>query len=104
MQQDLDHVAEPDIGRGCCSLTRRRRQRDFGQQRERHGKDHGIGLEARPVVTACGDSAAQLLDGDYGSAEVNRGTVSAAFVCEMLDESTIASLNPSVLAVVPGHP
>ena len=78
-QQNFDDIAEPDIGSGCCPLARRRRQRDFGQERERHGKDRGVGLERGAVATAHGNPSAGLVNRRYGSAEMDRGSVPAAF-------------------------
>src|SRR6266436_851876 len=89
-QQDLDDVAEPDIGIGCYPLARRRRKRDFGQERQWRCNDRGIGLEDGAVVTACGNPSACLVDGRYGSAEMDRGIVPAAFGFEILDERAIA--------------
>ena len=103
-QQDLDDVAEPDIGIGCRPLTRRRRQRDFGQQRQRHCNDCGIGLENAAVVAASGNPSACLVDRGYRRAEMDRGAVPAAFRSEILDQRAIASRNPPVLTLVPGRP
>src|SRR5438132_13493785 len=90
-QQKLDDVAVPDIGLGrCYPLAHRRRKRDLGQERRRHGKDRGIGLEDDTVATARGNPSARLVDGAYGSAEMDRGTVPAAFGLEIPDKRTMA--------------
>src|SRR5438128_1557897 len=103
-QQDLDDVAEPDIGNGCYPLARRRRKRDFGHERQWRCNDRSIGLEDGAVVTASGNPSARLVDGGYASAEMDRGIVPAAFGLEMLDEPAIALPDPPVLTLVPGHP
>ena len=102
-QQYLDDIAEPDIGSGSCyPLARRRRQRDFGQDRRRHGKDRSIGLENGAVATACGDPCARLVDRGDRSAETDRGAVPAAFGFEILDKRAITSRDPPVLDRRPG--
>src|SRR5580704_6664182 len=82
-QQDLDDVAEPDIGRGCYLFARRRRKHDFGQEQRWHGNDRGIALEDGAVATASGNPSGHLVDRGYASAEMDRGTVPAAFGCEV---------------------
>src|ERR1700738_4835533 len=89
-QQDLDDIAVPDIGSGCRPLARRRRKRDFGQERQWRCDDRSIGLEDGAVVTASGNPSGRLVDGGYASAEMDRGIVPAAFGFEILGERAIA--------------
>src|SRR5207237_7205424 len=103
-QQNLDDVAKADIGNGCCPLARRRRKRDFGQERRWRCDDRGIGLEDGAVAAASGNPSARLADRGYGSAEMDRGAAPAAFGCEILDQRAIAFRNPPVLTVVPRPP
>src|SRR6266404_3790212 len=103
-QQNLDDVAEPDIGSGPYPLARRRRKRDFGQEREWHGKDRGIGLEGGAAAAPCGKPSAGLLDGRHGSAEMDRGAVPATIGNEMLDERAVALGDPPLLTLSPGQP
>src|ERR1700730_10918212 len=103
-QQDLDDVAEPDIGSDCRPIARRRRKRDFGQERRWRCNDRSIGLEDGAVVTASGNPSGPLVDGGYSSAEMDRGIVPAAFRFEILDERAMAFRDPPVLTLVPGHP
>ena len=103
-QQQLDDVAVADVGSGRHALARRRGQRDFGKERERHGQDRDIGLEHSAVVTARGDPVAALVNRRHGGVEMDRGSASAAFGCEMLDQRAIALGDPPVQTVVPGHP
>ena len=61
-------------------------------------------LEPDAVVRACGNPSASLVDGGYGSAEMDRDTVAAALGCEMLDERAVTLRDPPVLTFVAGHP
>src|SRR5262249_47337959 len=103
-QQDLNDVAEPDISRGGCPLACRRRKRDFGQQWRWYGNDRSIGLEDGAVVTASGNPSRRLVDGGYASAEMDCGTLPAAFGCEICDKRAMAFREPPVLTLVTGHP
>src|SRR4029077_3884552 len=77
---------------------------DCGQEGWWYGNDRRIGLEDGAATAESANPSARLVDGGYGGVEMDRGTVPAAFGCEVIDERAIASPDPPVLTLVPGHP
>ena len=91
-------------GRCCNPLAGRRGQSDFGQERQRHRKDRGVSLEHGPPLATCRNPSVRPVDGDDGSAEMERSALPAAFRFEIRDERAIAFLDPPMLALFAAQP
>jgi hypothetical protein len=99
-RQNFDDIAESDVGIRCRLLACRRRKRDFAQDGERHGKDHGIGAKIAPSLQC---TAIRLQPrrspSRHDRAQIDRGIEPTVWRYEILDRRAIALREASMLTL-----
>ena len=103
-QQDLDDVAEADVGSRRRSLAFRRRKHDLVEEGKWYRKDDGVARVSVTVRTADQGAPMDLFDGGDRRTKPDRNAVVAALRCEKFDEGAVATVNAPLRMMSANHP
>ena len=103
-EQELDDVAEANLGSCRRPLAHRRRKPDAVQDGKWYGQDHGVGGVGVAVLAPDQCATMDLLDGGDRRTEPDRNAAVAALRCEEFDERAVATDDAPLRMMSANHP